>query len=96
MDVFACLNRARGTRGRSDHQPCAVQIVEACNTGPEPLVRQDTQAHKRDRLMWVGQNYVCDDMLSACNAELVAAKNRIALARSLGLGRRHAFRRAGP
>lgn len=36
---------------------CAVLMAEACNTGPEPLVRQDTPALKRDRLMWVDQNY---------------------------------------
>nr|WP_272956750.1 Tn3 family transposase [Xanthomonas citri] len=61
-------------------------MAEACNTGPEPLVRPDTPALKRDRLMWVDQNYVRDDTLTACNAVLVAAQSRIALARTWGGG----------
>ncbi|WP_041127098.1 Tn3 family transposase, partial [Xanthomonas citri] len=51
-----------------------------------PLVRPDTPALKRDRLMWVDQNYVRDDTLTACNAVLVAAQSRIALARTWGGG----------
>ena len=65
---------------------CAVLLAEACNTGPEPFVRQDTAALKRDRLLWVDQNYVRDETLIACNAVLVAAQNRIALARAWGGG----------
>ena len=79
---------------------CAVLLAEACNTGPEPFVRQDTPALRRDRLMWVDQNYVRDETLIAANATLVAAQNRIALARQWGGGdvtsrRRDALRGAG-
>lgn len=35
---------------------CAVLMDEACNTGPELIVRQDTPELKRDRLLWVDQN----------------------------------------
>lgn len=63
---------------------CAVLMAEACNTGPEPLIRQDKPALKRERLMWVDQNYVRDDTLVACNSVLVAAQNRITLARTWG------------
>lgn len=65
---------------------CAVLLAEACNTGPGPLVRQDVAALKRDRLVWVDQNYVREETLSAANAHLVAAQNRIALAQLWGGG----------
>lgn len=65
---------------------CAVLLAEACNTGPEPLVRHDDPALKRERLSWVNQNYVRDDTLVAANARLVAAQNKVALARAWGGG----------
>ena len=65
---------------------CAVLLAEACNTGPGPLVRQDVAALKRDRLVWVDQNYVREETLSAANAHPVAAQNRIALAQLWGGG----------
>lgn len=65
---------------------CAVLLAEACNTGPGPLIRPDIAALKRDRLVWVDQNYVREETLSAANAHLVAAQNRIALAQIWGGG----------
>jgi hypothetical protein len=50
-------------------------MAEACNTGPEPLIRGDIPALKCDRLSWVEQNYVRDDTLTAANAILVALSN---------------------
>lgn len=32
---------------------CAVLTAEACNTGPEPFIRYDNPALRRDRLAWV-------------------------------------------
>ena len=65
---------------------CAVLLSGACNTGPEPLVRHDTPALRRDRLSWVNQNYIRDDTLAAANARLVSAQNQIALAQAWGGG----------
>ena len=65
---------------------CAVLMAEACNTGPEPLIRGDVPALKRDRLSWVDQNYIRDDTLTAANATLVAAQSRLKLARHWGGG----------
>ena len=65
---------------------CAVLLGEACNIGPDPFTRQDTPALRRDRLMWVDQNYVRDDTLAAANAMLVAAQNQISLAKLWGGG----------
>lgn len=65
---------------------CAVLLAEACNTGLGPLVRQDSLALKRDRLVWVDQNYVREDTLIAANARLVAAQSRIVLAQAWGGG----------
>lgn len=65
---------------------CAVLLAEACNTGPEPLIRQDIQALRRERLAWVNQNYLRDDTLVAANVILVAAQSSIALAKAWGGG----------
>jgi len=65
---------------------CAALLAEACNTGPEPFIRHDTPALRRDRIAWVKQNYLRDETISAGNATLVAAQNRIALAHAWGGG----------
>ena len=65
---------------------CAVLMAEACNTGPEPLIRGDVPALKRDRLSWTDQNYIRDDTLTAANIALVTAQSRFALANLWGGG----------
>ena len=86
MEAFTHLPERTARAADLTTSLCAVLMAEACNTGPEPFVRQDTPALKRDRLLWVDQNYVRDETLIACNAVLVAAQNRIALARAWGGG----------
>lgn len=86
MEAFTHLTERTARAADLTTSLCAVLMAEACNTGPEPFVRQDTPALKRDRLLWVDQNYVREDTLIACNAVLVAAQNRIALARTWGGG----------
>ena len=65
---------------------CAVLLAEACNTGFEPLIRRDNPALRRSRLSWVRQNYIRAETLTRSNATLVAAQNRIPLARAWGGG----------
>ena len=65
---------------------CAVLLAQACNTGYEPFVSQELAPLRRDRLAWVDQNYVRDETLIDANSSLVAAQNRIALARAWGGG----------
>ena len=65
---------------------CAALLSEACNTGPEPFIRHDTPALRRDRIAWVKQNYLRDETMTAGNATLVAAQNRMALAHAWGGG----------
>jgi TnpA family transposase len=65
---------------------CAVLMAEACNTGPEPLIRGDVPALKHDRLSWVDQNYLRDDTITAANTMLVAAQSRSTLASVWGGG----------
>lgn len=86
MEAFSHLTDRTARATDLTTSLCAVLLAEACNTGPEPFVRQDTPALRRDRLLWVDQNYVRDETLIACNAVLVAAQNRIALARAWGGG----------
>lgn len=65
---------------------CAVLLAEACNTGIEPLIRSEVPALRRDRLVWVNQNYIRDETLAAANARLVSAQNQIPLAHAWGGG----------
>jgi TnpA family transposase len=65
---------------------CAVLLSEACNTGPEPFTREDIPALKRDRLVWVDQNYIRDETLTSANSILVAAQHQIGLAKQWGGG----------
>lgn len=65
---------------------CAVLIAEACNTGPEPLIRDDIPALRRERLSWANQNYIRDETLTNANAKLVSAQSQIPLAHVWGGG----------
>ena len=65
---------------------CAVLLAEACNTGPEPLIRNDVPALRCDRLFWIEQNYIRAETLIAANATLVSAQNRIPWAQAWGGG----------
>lgn len=86
LDAFTHLTERTARANDLATSLCAVLLAEACNTGPEPFVRQDIAALRRDRLLWVDQNYVRDETLIAANAILVAAQSRIALARTWGGG----------
>jgi TnpA family transposase len=86
MEVFTHLSERTARAADLTTSLCAVLLAEACNTGPEPFVRQDTPALRRDRLLWVDQNYVRDETLIASNALLVAAQSRIPLAKTWGGG----------
>jgi TnpA family transposase len=86
MDTFTHLTERAARATDLTTSLCAVLLAEACNTGPEPFVRQDTPALRRDRLLWVDQNYVREETLRAANNRLVAAQSRIPLAQSWGGG----------
>ena len=99
-DAFTHLTQATARADGLSTSLCAVLLAQACNTGPEPLIRYDVPALKRERLAWVDQNYLRDDTLAGANAILVAAQNRVALAHAWGggdvcLSRWDAFRGAG-
>ena len=65
---------------------CASLIAEACNTGPEPLIRNDVPALRRSRLSWVNQNFIRNETIADANACLVAEQNRIPLVHQWGGG----------
>jgi len=65
---------------------CAVLVAQACNTGTGPLERNDVPALRRSRLSWVNQNYIRNETLTAANACLVSAQNRIPLVHHWGGG----------
>lgn len=86
MDAFTHLTKRTARATDLTTSLCAVLLAEACNTGPEPFLRQDAPALRRDRLLWVDQNYMRDETLLAANTVLVAAQSRIPLARTWGDG----------
>lgn len=65
---------------------CAVLLAEACNLGLEALVNEDVPALMRDRLLYVQQNYIRFDTLTAANARLVDAQATLPLAQIWGGG----------
>jgi len=85
-DAFTHLTERTARAQDLSTSLCAVLLAEACNTGPEPLIRHDVQALRRERLAWVNQNYLRDDTLVAANAILVAAQNSVGLAHAWGGG----------
>lgn len=85
-EAFTHVTEARARSSELNISLCAVLLAEACNTGIEPLVRGDIPALRRERLLWVNQNYVRDETLTAANAKLVAAQNQIPLAHAWGGG----------
>lgn len=85
-DAFTHLTERSARAQDLNTSLCAALLAEACNTGPEPLIRHDVPALRRERLAWVDQNYLRDDTLVTANAILVAAQSRIPIARSWGGG----------
>ena len=85
-EVFTHLTERTARVADLTTSVCAVLTAEACNTGPEPFIRYENPALRRDRLAWVKQHYIRDDTLTAANARLVAAQNKIALAHRWGGG----------
>lgn len=85
-DAFTHLSEGNARAYDLTTSICAVLLSEACNTGPEPFIREDVPALKRDRLVWVDQNYIRDETLTCANCILVAAQNQIKLAKKWGGG----------
>lgn len=85
-EAFTHITEARSRTEDLNISLCAALLSEACNTGIEPLVRNDIPALRRERLLWVRQNYIRDETLSAANARLVSAQNHIPLAHAWGGG----------
>ncbi len=85
-EVFTHLTERTARVADLTTSVCAALTAEACNTGPEPFIRYDNPALRRDRLAWVKQHYVRDETLTAANARLVSAQNNIALAHQWGGG----------
>jgi TnpA family transposase len=84
--AFTHISERTARAADLDLSVCAVLLAEGCNTGLEPMVRNDVPALRRDRLSWVNQNYLRDETLVAANALLVAAQNEFPLAHAWGGG----------
>jgi len=64
----------------------AVLVAEACNIGIEAVSRQDVPALRRDRLIWISQNFVRPETIAAANAQIVSAHAALPLVRIWGTG----------
>jgi TnpA family transposase len=85
-DAFAHINEGNARADDLLTSLCAELLADACNTGREPFVREDVPALKRDRLVWVDQNYIRNETITDANSILVSAQNQIPLARKWGGG----------
>lgn len=86
ISAFTHINEGNARAADLEISICAVLLAQACNTGLEPFVREDIPALKRDRLIWVDQNYIRDETIRASNAIIVAAQNQNKLAKKWGGG----------
>lgn len=86
ISAFTHINEGNARAADLEISICAVLLAQACNTGLEPFVREDILALKRDRLIWVDQNYIRDETIRASNAIIVAAQNQNKLAKKWGGG----------
>ena len=85
-DAFAHINDRNARAEDIMVSLCAVLLGEATNTGMEPLARNDVPALRRDRLSWIGQNYMRNETIAPANARLVSEQNGIELAQRWGGG----------
>ncbi|MCB9945947.1 MAG: Tn3 family transposase [Geminicoccaceae bacterium] len=83
---FTHLSEKHARVDSFDISLCAVLIAEACNIGIEPLIRDDYPPLRRDRLSWIGQNFVRDETLRAANARLIEAYDALPIVRAWGTG----------
>lgn len=85
-DAFTHVSEAAARANDLNISLCAVLLAEACNTGHEPLIREDIPALRRERLSWVNQNYIRDETLTSANSTLVSAQNTLATVHAWGGG----------
>ena len=64
----------------------AVLLTEACNLPLKTFVQEGVPALERERLLWVQQNYVRPETISAANARLVEFYQQISLSQIWGGG----------
>ncbi len=95
LEVMAQTGFARAFTHLSERQAkvenfevslCAALVGAACNIGLEPIARPEVPALRRDRLSWIGQNFVRPDTIAAANAAIVAAHSRLPIVAHWGTG----------
>src|SRR5271168_2243913 len=84
--AFTHLSERQARIEHFDISLCAALIGEACNIGLEPMVREDIPALRRDRLSWIGQNFIRPETLDAASALIVAAHSELPLVQHWGSG----------
>ncbi|MEJ2750762.1 MAG: Tn3 family transposase, partial [Anaerolineae bacterium] len=86
VDEFTHISEKQARADDLTLSICAVLLAEACNVGIDDVVHADVPALRRNRLLWVQQNYIRDETLTRANARLVAAQTEIPLAKIWGGG----------
>ncbi len=86
VDEFRHVSESQARVDDFSTSLCAVLLAEACNLPLTVLVQPGVPALARDRLLWVQQNYVRPDTISAANARLVEFHEKIKLAQTWGGG----------
>lgn len=83
---FTHLSERQATVEHFEISLCATLVGGACNIGLEPVVRAEFPALRRDRLSWVGQNFIRPETICTANAAIVSAHNRLDIVRHWGVG----------
>ena len=84
--AFTHLGEREANVENFDVSLCAALVGEACNIGFEPVIRPDVPALRRDRLSWIGQNFIRPETIAAANAVIVAAHSRLPIVGHWGAG----------
>ena len=83
---FTHLSERQATVEHFEISLCATLVGGACNIGLEPIVRPEFAALRRDRLSWVGQNFIRPETIAAANAAIVSAHSRLDIVQHWGAG----------
>ncbi len=84
--AFTHLSERQARVEQFETSLCAALVAQACNISIEAVSRQDVPALRRERLAWVGQNFVRPDTIAAASAHIVSAHATLPLIKLWGAG----------
>jgi TnpA family transposase len=85
-NAFTHLSERQARVDDFDVSLCAALIAQACNTGYEPMIRQEVPALRRSRIAWVDMNFIRPETIVGADARIVAAHDALPIVKLWGAG----------